>query len=89
MYRIIAFLCLLVPFVFAEESSLSFSSLKAKELLENSVTGSRSSVSLTPMYAEMQVDSNYVLGPGDYLDLMLEENYLSVQIYPDGYGSIE
>jgi protein involved in polysaccharide export with SLBB domain len=35
------------------------------------------------------VDSNYVLGPGDFLDLMLEENYLSVRVYPDGSVAIE
>lgn len=50
---------------------------------------SRSTVSLQPAFAEVQVDSAYVLGPGDFLDLMLEDKYLTVQIYPDGSVAIE
>ena len=55
----------------------------------NQSTIARGNASLTPTYAELTVDSNYVLGPGDFLDLMLEEKYLSVQIYPDGSIAIE
>lgn len=50
---------------------------------------SRSSIALQPAFAETSVDSSYVLGPGDFLDLMLEENYLSVQVAPDGTIAIE
>ena len=50
---------------------------------------SRSTVAMQPSSAESPVDSNYVLGPGDFLDLMLEDNYLSVQVYPDGSIAIE
>lgn len=49
----------------------------------------RSAIALTPTYAEQAVDSAYVLGPGDFLDIMLEENYMSVQVYPDGSVAIE
>lgn len=49
----------------------------------------RSNVAMNPTYADQPVDSTYVLGPGDYLDLVLENNYLSVQIYPDGSVTIE
>lgn len=44
---------------------------------------------MSPASAEIQVDSSYVLGPGDFLDLMLEEKYLTLQIYPDGKVAIE
>jgi Polysaccharide biosynthesis/export protein. len=44
---------------------------------------------LQPAYSEVQVDSTYVLGPGDFLDIMLENKYLTVQIYPDGSVAIE
>jgi len=50
---------------------------------------SRSSIALQPAFAETSVDSSYVLGPGDFLDLMLEENYVSVQVAPDGTIAIE
>lgn len=49
----------------------------------------RSGIALNPTYAEEAVDSTYILGPGDYLDLMLEENYMTVQVYPDGSIAIE
>src|SRR5574344_1142473 len=62
------------------------SSYSASQLLENSGNGSlsRNSVVMTPATSEGLVDSNYKLGPGDYLDIVLENAYLSVQVYPDG-----
>jgi protein involved in polysaccharide export with SLBB domain len=36
------------------------------------------------MVVESQVDSNYVVGPGDFFDLFLENNYFSVQVNADG-----
>lgn len=50
---------------------------------------SRSGVALNPTYADQAVDSTYVVGPGDFLDLVLENNYITVQIYPDGSVVIE
>ena len=50
---------------------------------------SRSSAALQPSFSEVPVDSTYILGPGDFLDLMLEDNYLSLQVYPDGSVAIE
>lgn len=63
-----------------------------KSGLVSSNTGgisSRSAAALQPSFSEVPVDSSYILGPGDFLDLMLEDNYLSVQIYPDGSVAIE
>lgn len=56
---------------------------------QKSGISSRSAVALQPASAEITVDSSYILGPGDFLDLMLENNYLSVQVYPDGSIAIE
>lgn len=61
----------------------------AKGLLLNEGSSMRGEASLTPMYAEMAVDSSYVIGPGDFLDLMLEDKYVSVQVYPDGSVAVE
>ncbi len=72
---------------FASDSMFGNSSSKSFVLGEG--TSTRGAASLTPMYAEMPVDSNYVLGPGDFLDLMLEDKYLSIQVYPDGYIAVE
>lgn len=49
----------------------------------------RSGIALNPIYADQPVDSSYVLGPGDYLDLVLENNYVTVQVYPDGSIAVE
>lgn len=49
----------------------------------------RNSVTMQPTYSEGLVDSSYKLGPGDYLDIMLENTYLSVKVYPDGNVVIE
>jgi len=72
---------------FASESLFGGSSPMGSFLSETG--SSRGTASLTPMYAEITVDSNYVLGPGDFLDLMLEDKYLSIQVYPDGYVAVE
>lgn len=86
MPRIFALICLFCMMAFsADESSLFEGSLGGF-----SKAGlSRSTAVLSPAFAEVQVDSSYVLGPGDFLDLMLEENYLTVQVYPDGSVAIE
>ena len=78
---LIFFLC---SSVFAEGDLFSSSTLSKRGGLV-----SRSTIALQPAFAETPVDSNYVLGPGDFLDLMLEENYVSVQVAPDGTIAIE
>ncbi len=70
--------------VFAEGDLFSSTTLSKRGGLV-----SRSTIALQPAFAETPVDSNYVLGPGDFLDLMLEENYVSVQVAPDGTIAIE
>ncbi len=52
-------------------------------------TLTRNAVVMTPAYSESVVDSSYLLGPGDFLDIMLEDTYLSVQVYPDGSVAID
>lgn len=44
---------------------------------------SRGNVSLQPNIAEGAIDSLYELGPGDFLDIFLENAYFSVQVNPD------
>ena len=88
MRAFLAYLLLICASVFASESMFGNSSLSKGYVLGEG-TSTRGAASLTPMYAEMAVDSSYVLGPGDFLDLMLEDKYLSIQIYPDGSVAIE
>ena len=67
LYLILACAC-----VFASESMFGNSgSARGFVLGDGSLT--RGAASLTPMYAEMAVDSSYVLGPGDFLDILLED----------------
>lgn len=84
MSKVISVLLFICISAFAEPSMLgtSFSSPSKNFSV-------RGNASLQPAFAEVQVDSSYVLGPGDFLDLMLEDRYLSVQVYPDGSVAIE
>jgi len=82
------FVCILLACVYAAAESM-FSGNSAGRVVLGEGVSTRGNASLTPMYAEMAVDSNYVLGPGDFLDLMLEDKYLSIQVYPDGNVAVE
>ena len=86
MRRLFLLISLLSVFCLADENEL-FKSGKLTSKMGG--VSSRSSIALEPAFAEVSVDSSYVLGPGDFLDIMLEENYLSVQVYPDGSVAIE
>ena len=85
MRNFILFIALLCVTLFAEDDLFKSGMLSTKK------TGisSRSSVTMQPAVAEYSVDSSYVLGPGDFLDIMLEDDYLSVQVYPDGSVAVE
>ena len=81
--------CLFLACVCAFASESIFGNSASKNFVLGEGVSTRGTASLTPMYAEMAVDSNYVLGPGDFLDLMLEDKYLSIQVYPDGGVAVE
>ena len=81
--------CLFLACVGAFASESIFGNSASKNFVLGEGVSTRGTASLTPMYAEMAVDSNYVLGPGDFLDLMLEDKYLSIQVYPDGGVAVE
>ena len=86
MHHVITCIVLVLSFslaAFAEEKSSSFS------LSSSPTVSNRSGIALSPTYADQSVDSSYVLGPGDFLDLVLENNYVTVQVYPDGSVAIE
>ena len=85
MRNFILFIVLLCVSLFADDDIFGSGMISAKK----GGISSRSTVAMQPSSAESPVDSNYVLGPGDFLDLMLEDNYLSVQVYPDGSIAIE
>lgn len=88
MHRFIVFLILMATFSFAADGS---SGLFKASALGSAMNGpsSRSAITLEPSYAETPVDSTYIIGPGDFFDLMFESNYLSVQVYPDGSIAVE
>ncbi|MBO4713967.1 MAG: polysaccharide biosynthesis/export family protein [Fibrobacter sp.] len=83
VYLFLACVC-----AFASESMFGNSGA-ARSLVLGDGASTRGAASLTPMYAEVTVDSSYILGPGDFLDLMLEDKYLSIQVYPDGSVAVE
>lgn len=78
------FLLALSGFAFADMGMSEFTTGSGKNVVQQ-----RSNISLTPSYAENAVDSTYKIGPGDFLDIGLENNYLTVQVYPDGSVAIE
>ena len=83
MRNFILFIALLCVSLFADDIT------KSSFVSQKTGIASRSNIALQPATAESPVDSSYVLGPGDFLDLMLEDNYLSVQVSPDGTIAIE
>lgn len=87
MSRIATILLFLLAFSGYAIGDLSMSDISSGG--NKSVVQQRSSVALTPAYAENAVDSTYKIGPGDFLDIGLENNYLTVQVYPDGTIAIE
>ena len=80
----ILFLLTLAIHVMAAEQSIGRSIVTSQSGVQP-----RSSVTLSPSYSEVAVDSTYKIGPGDFLDIGLESNYLTVQVYPDGFVAIE
>lgn len=78
------FLLTLTIYVVAADQTLGRSVVSSQSGLQP-----RSGVTLSPSYSEVAVDSTYKLGPGDFLDIGLESNYLTVQVYPDGSVAIE
>ena len=87
MRSFFAYILLACVCAFASESM--FGNVGSKNLVLGEGSSTRGAAALTPMYAEVAVDSNYVIGPGDFLDLMLEDKYLSIQVYPDGSVAVE
>ena len=85
MFRFLAIILLVAVSAFADGNPYLSSSLTGGATMLTQ----RSNVALSPAYAENPVDSTYKLGPGDFLDIGLENNYLTVQIYPDGSVAIE
>ena len=84
MRYLILFVFFLCSSLFADDDLF-----KSVDMAGRSGLSSRSSIALEPAFAEVPVDSSYVIGPGDFLDVMLEDNYLSVQVAPDGSIAIE
>lgn len=93
--RFIKTVCLLLMFLFCAPAMLfalegsSLQSLTSVSSTPTSVSLQRNSVTMQPTYSEGLVDSTYKLGPGDYLDIVLENTYLSAKVYPDGTIVIE
>ena len=50
---------------------------------------SRNSMAMEPIAVEGLIDSSYKLGPGDFLDIMLEQETLTLQVFSDGSVAIE
>ena len=86
MPRFLAIVLFVYGVIFAQSSLFGAS---ASALSADQGVSPRTSIVLQPAYSEVQVDSSYILGPGDFLDIMLENKYLTVQIYPDGSVAIE
>ena len=81
---LLLFLLALSGYALGDLSVSDFSTGSGKTVVQQ-----RSAIALTPAYAEQAVDSTYKIGPGDFLDIGLETNYITVQVYPDGSVAIE
>lgn len=81
---LIFFLFASFSFASAEKEKLSLGSLSLPSTSVN-----RNSITMNPMAMEGIMDSSYKLGPGDFLDVMLESENITIQVYSDGSIVIE
>lgn len=70
-------------------SSWAAESLMDPQFLNTRINSNRPGNSLNPMYLDTPVDSNYIIGPGDFFDLYIEGANFSVQVSPEGSIGIE
>jgi len=86
MIRIITNSIILFSFVFTAWGASS-SYLGVPQ--ETRISTQRQATSLTPSFIDTPIDSNYLIGPGDFFDLYIEGIYLTAQVSPEGSIGIE
>ncbi|HSQ40714.1 MAG TPA: polysaccharide biosynthesis/export family protein, partial [Fibrobacteraceae bacterium] len=72
----------------ASMGSLNFSGISESPTTSEGPS-SRDQVVLTPIILEGLVDSNYIVGSGDFFELIVESSNLSVQVSPEGNVALE
>lgn len=83
LLRTLAFIVLVVfTNTFAE-------SYTQNETITTRLEKNRPKESLTPSFLESVLDSNYLIGPGDFFDLFIEGSLITVQVSPEGTIGIE
>lgn len=84
--KVIVAVVFLSSLVFANDGFTSLSSSFASGMFTNSdpIPAAAGSTTLAPVDLEGEVDSLYIVGPGDYFDVYMEDKAATVQVSPDG-----
>lgn len=82
---------LLISFAWIANAQTTIPSFSQKGMgsLEYGRIGKTNTTSLEPIQLEQEADSQYIVGPGDYFDLYMENNSATVQVSPDGMVGLE
>jgi len=88
----LVFLLTALSFVSAEEDIISkpnVPSVYVPYFYENRVVEPRGGAAQTPVYLEEPVDSNYIVGPGDFFEILLPSGQDGLQVSPEGTVALQ
>ncbi len=83
LLRTLAFIVLVV---FTNTFAQSYTQ---NETITTRLEKNRPKESLTASFLESVLDSNYLIGPGDFFDLFIEGSLITVQVSPEGTIGVE
>ncbi|MDR2580376.1 MAG: hypothetical protein LBC85_05220 [Fibromonadaceae bacterium] len=71
-------------------SQMRFSaSVPVPTFYEEQIIRHRDAAAQTPVYLETPIDSNYIIGPGDFFEILLPSGPVGVQVSPEGTVAIQ
>jgi len=72
--------------IFTKQNNITYS---VPTFYEDQVVRSRDAASQTPLNLEGPIDSNYIVGPGDFFEILLPTGNEGVQVSPEGTVAIQ
>lgn len=85
---VVIVLCSVALSVSSNVSLIQGISQKGSIFSEREIQTQREAASLTPLQIELSVDSNYIIGPGDFFEISLPYRVFVTQVSPEGSVSI-
>ena len=91
MYNILMNFLPIILLVLSSFWGLSQAQLSSQQFLlpTSEGTEAKSTIALTPIYTDSEIDSNYIIGPGDFFEILAGEKTVTVQVSIEGAVSLE